>query len=568
MSDDQDATMDSISYMPRLQEHIIDKGRHFANHFTTTAICCPSRVSLWTGKQPHNTNVTDVDPPYGESHLSHPPEEDGNSQRGECELTQQHSGGFPKFIAEGLNSAYLPVWLQEAGYATYYTGKMFNSHTTSNYDSPFLAGWDSNNFLLDPGTYSYLNPIYQKDHEAPVQHHGRHTTDLIQGYATDLIDTALGSGKPFFVTIAPIAPHSNIDANNGGTPIMTAPIPLDRHRYLFPNVRVPRTANFNPDRSSGVSWVAELSQLDDNKVDYLDHFYRQRLRAIQGVDELVEQVVSQLAEAHVLDDTYIIFTSDNGYHLGQHRLPPGKECGFEEDIRVPLYIRGPGINEGSREEEVTAHIDLAPTMFRIAGIEPRDDFDGMPLPSVGAATSDSDVERSRREHVAVEYWGIAIAEGDIGGFDGNGQIVMPNNTYKAMRVKAESYDLYYAVWCNNEHELYDLTTDPGQMHNLYPMHKTSTKNLSRLDHMVARLDSLMMVMKSCKGVTCRRPWKVIHPDQDVDTLDDAMHPDFDDFYQAQTRVSFTKCEPGYILASEGPQVGYQYRGELGWSNWA
>jgi hypothetical protein len=65
LTDDQDAVLDSVSYMPKLKEHIVDKGTSFVNHFTTTAICCPARVALWTGKQPHNTNVTDVSPPYG-----------------------------------------------------------------------------------------------------------------------------------------------------------------------------------------------------------------------------------------------------------------------------------------------------------------------------------------------------------------------------------------------------------------------------------------------------------------------------------------------------------------------
>jgi N-acetylglucosamine-6-sulfatase len=65
LTDDQDAVLDSVSYMPKLKEHIIDKGTSFVNHFTTTAICCPARVALWTGKQPHNTNITDVSPPYG-----------------------------------------------------------------------------------------------------------------------------------------------------------------------------------------------------------------------------------------------------------------------------------------------------------------------------------------------------------------------------------------------------------------------------------------------------------------------------------------------------------------------
>ncbi|KFA60090.1 hypothetical protein S40285_09331 [Stachybotrys chlorohalonatus IBT 40285] len=547
ISDDQDATMNSSLYMPRLQEHIVKRGTTFANHFTTTAICCPSRVSLWTGRQPHNTNVTDVDPPYG---------------------------GFPKFISQGLNDAYLPVWLQAAGYATFYTGKMFNSHTIDNYDSPHLAGWTSSNFLLDPGTYSYLNPICQKDHERPVHHQGRHTTDLIQEHAASLINEAIDSGQPFFVAIAPIAPHSNIDSNNGGTPRMTDPIPLERHKQLFSDLQIPRTDNFNPESPSGVSWVATLPRLSNATVDYLDEFYHQRLRTLQGVDELIEQVVLQLEDAGVLQNTYVIFTSDNGFHLGQHRLPAGKECGFEEDIRVPLYIRGPGVSHGYLEEAITAHIDLAPTIFDIAGIELRKDFDGLAIPLHWRtnSTKEERPHRSIREHVAVEFWGVALAEGETGGFDGEGAYVIPNNTYKAIRLKSDAHDLYYAVWCNNDHELYDIKDDPYQRNNIYPSaaKPSSAQETflgSTLALVIARLDSLLMVMKSCKGATCRMPWQALHPDGDVTTLQEALQPKFDEFYQSQQQVAFAKCEPGYIISSEGPQMGYQYRRGLTWSHW-
>jgi arylsulfatase A-like enzyme len=196
---------------------------------------------------------------------------------------------------------------------------------------------------------------------------------------------------------------------------MTEPIPLSRHHHLFEKEQVPRTQNFNPDKPSGASWVSRLPQLNDSAVDYLDHFYRQRLRALQGVDELVEQIVTQLKSAGVLDDTYIIYSSDNGYHIGQHRLPPGKECGFDEDIRVPFYVRGPGVARGRTEFAVTTHIDVAPTIFTIAGIVLRHDFDGTPIPLLEQAETHRDLIQ-RHEHVAVEYWGIAIAEGELGGW--------------------------------------------------------------------------------------------------------------------------------------------------------
>lgn len=216
-----------------------------------------------------------------------------------------------------------------------------------------------------------------------------------------------------------------------------------------------------------MSWIKELKQFNESSVSHLDNYYRARLQALQGVDEIVEQVTQQLEDAGLLDDTYIIYSSDNGYHLGQHRLPPGKECGFEEDIRVPLFIRGPGISSGAVEKTVTTHIDLAPTILKLAGVELRHDFDGTPIPVLDYE------EGKRHEHVAVEFWGVAIAEGGFGGFgtygpkdsvaitnlivlDGKGLLQVHNNTYKGVRIVHEDYDLYYSAWCNNAHELYDV----------------------------------------------------------------------------------------------------------------
>ena len=163
-----------------------------------------------------------------------------------------------------------------------------------------------------------------------------------------------------------------------------------------------------------MSWISKLSKLNDSSVSYIDDFYRARLQALQGVDEIVEQVVKQLTDAELLDDTYIIYSSDNGFHLGQHRLPPGKECGFDEDIRVPLFVRGPGVAAGAVEDTVTTHIDLAPTLLKLAGIKLRPDFDGTPIPVRDEERGTTEI--IRHEHVAVEYWGKAYAEGDIGGF--------------------------------------------------------------------------------------------------------------------------------------------------------
>ncbi|RDW68702.1 sulfatase family protein [Aspergillus mulundensis] len=545
ITDDQDLKLDSIDYMPLLSKHIKQKGTFFSNHFVTTALCCPSRVSLWTGRQAHNTNVTDVSPPYG---------------------------GYPKFVDRGFNENFLPVWLQSAGYDTYYTGKLLNAHTVDNYHSPYVNGFTGSDFLLDPFTYSYLNSTYQRNRDEPVSYEGRHTVEVITEKALGFLEDGLNGDRPFFLTVAPVAPHSNVDVSalgKGHSPtVMTEPIPLDRHKDLFSDVKVPRTSHFNPDEPSGASWIKTLPQQNKSTIEYHDHFYRQRLRALQGVDELVDSIVTRLEGSGQLDNTYIIYTSDNGYHIGQHRLPPGKACGFEEDIRVPLFIRGPGVPEDEVETAVTTHIDLAPTIFGLAEIPLREDFDGTPIPlpsSVG-----SNAVSIRHEHVTVEYWGNSYLEGERGALSNPANLpFFNNNTYKSVRIIGEGYNLYYSVWCSNEHELYDLITDPYQLNNLFTSKEQASEIFGYpLLQVISRLDSILLVLKSCKGATCIKPWDVLHPGGSVQNLKDALNPLYDAFYTSQARVSFDHCEHGYIPEVEGPQDALPFtRYGLNWDVW-
>ena len=262
---------------------------------------------------------------------------------------------------------------------------------------------------------------------------------------------------------------------------------------------------------------------------------------------------------------------DNGYHIGQHRLQPGKECGFEEDINVPLIIRGPGVAKGLTTELVTTHTDLSPTIIKLVGEEPRPDFDGLaiPLHTDEIATAEAH-PNTWHEHVNVEYWGLAVGEGKFGG---NTPIF--NNTYKGLRVYSPKYNLYYSVWCNNVHQLYDINADPGQINNLLssPKKKHASTTILGLPitKVAARLDSLLFVLKSCKGDRCVNPWSALHPEGDVLTLADALHPKFDAFYEAeQVRVKYNRCEPGYIIDAEGPQFedeGLVYRDGVKWSEW-
>lgn len=423
-----------------------------------------------------------------------------------------------------------------------------------------------------------MNSTYSHNQGSPVSYEDRHSVDVLADKALNLLDQAAGSSMPFFLGIAPVAPHANIwspsykhgNHSDIGDVVFSPPVPAKRHSHLFKGVTVPRTANFNPDQPSGASWIRTLPQQSQENVDYNDHFYRQRLRTLQSVDELVDSVVRRLEEHGILDNTYIIYTSDNGYHIGQHRLQPSKQCSFEEDINIPMIIRGPRVPEQLDTDIVTTHTDIAPTLLQIAGAPMRDDFDGLAIPLTKEGIKQA--SRSRHEHVTVEHWGFASNEGKL--FDGYQELYL-NNTYKAIRVIGEAYNLHYQVWCNNEHELYDLTSDPGQMVNLlHPDHHHSPTQLLLgvpLERVVSRLDSLLFVLKSCKAETCIRPWEALHPTGNVANLRDALSTRFDDFYmQRQIKVVFDRCEMGFILDAEGPQFEKHWNVvglDLNWHEW-
>lgn len=124
---------------------------------------------------------------------------------------------------------------------------------------------------------------------------------------------------------------------------------------------------------------------------------------------MVDGLVTRLEQHGVLENTYIVYSSDNGFHIGQHRLQPGKSCGYEEDINIPLIVRGAGVAKNYSTDIVTTHTDLAPTFFELLGIPLHDEFDGRPIPVTREGIEQKIQER--REHAGVEYWGFAGGEG-------------------------------------------------------------------------------------------------------------------------------------------------------------
>lgn len=370
---------------------------------------------------------------------------------------------------------------------------------------------------------------------------GTHTTDVTQTKALAMLEQAASSGNQFFMMVAPVAPHQETWHGTHPPPVPAA------WKGVFNNVSVPKTGNWNPDEPSGASWVYNLKQLNDKKVQVCEKTHQHRLGNIAAIDVMVSELIAKLDDHGILDNTYVIYTSDNGFHIGNHRLLPGKRCPYEEDINIPLLIRGPDVAKGVNSTIVNSHSDMAPTILQMLGVPNRDDFDGAPV----AYTQDEISGSTKSELVNVEFW---TGAGHIPiGFKAGSYY---NNTYKALRLISGNESFYYSTWCTGEREFYDMNTDIVQMNNR--LGSNAKGGLSEYygrpwKEVIDRLDALLMVTKSCKQDSCRDPWGVLFPTGQVTDLETAMRPEYDTFFSNQPRVTFSACANGYIVQYEGAQ---------------
>ena len=414
-------------------------------------------------------------------------------------------------------------------------------------------------FLLEPGTYDYVNTTWTYNNGKYQSFPGVNAIDITGKHALEMLDTAVEGGKPFFLVVAPAVPHVGINSTKKGNTFF--PIPQAKYAHSFADEIVPRTPNWNPEHlTSGASWVLNLPLQNQSVVDGLDELYRSRLRCVAGLDDVVGDMLTALDKHGILDNTHFIYSTDNGYHIGQHRLGPGKKTGFETDINIPMVWRGPGIPSGRVISDVSTHTDLAPTFMSLFGLPLRTNFDGQVMAIAPTAHGSKSVE-----HINIEHWGAANPY-EVDPYSDIKIVGEANSTYKGLRIVSDRYSLFYSVWCTNEHELYDMTANDYQTTNLLP----KTYDITRLSDdrmfgwplskLVQRLDAAMMVLKSCVGTQCIKPWLELHPQGNVGSLQDAMNPRYDAFYTSQPKVSFAACMPGYIIEYEGPQSAMAYSG--------
>jgi N-acetylglucosamine-6-sulfatase len=430
---------------PQIAPHIYaleHQGETFTNYYVADSLCCPSRATIFTGLFPHDTKVTTNLPPYG---------------------------GDPKFVSEGLSKRTFALALQKSGYKTSLLGKYLNGYgdegsgvsvpvgradkmTESN--APIPPGWNdwhvSNNTGYEEFNY-YLNDngvfnFYPRGL-------GTYGVDVLNRDA-QLFITKTAHRSPFLVEAATFAPHS---------PYTPAP----RNADDFPGLIEPRDPSFDAQNTNPPTWLGQRPPLTTAQVQVIDASYRKRAQSVESVDKLLADTEATLTREGIAKNTYIVFTSDNGYHLGQHRILEGKETAFDTDIRVPLIVVGPGVPAGRVVKQVTQNVDLAPTFEQLAGVHLSQSIEGHSL--VPLLHPSKKTPRWRTVALLEHHGDTQPGDPD---FDGTGS--NPPD-YVGIRIQAKHLPGFRgpvnATWVeygDSEHEIeyYNDATDPYQLDNI------------------------------------------------------------------------------------------------------
>ncbi len=463
--DDLDSKLNSIDYMKNLQDLMIARGTTLDDFFITNPLCCPSRTTILRGQYTHNHQVYNNTAP---------------------------DGGFVKFKESGNGDSTLGVWLQAAGYRTALMGKFLNGYPYSDdrlYIPPGWSEWVSPAKKVPYGGYDYvLNEngalvVYPPDEV-------NYFTDVLSQKANDFIQRAADDDIPFFIYIAPFAPH-------------TPATPALRHLDLFPSLSVPITPSFNEaDVSDKPGDLRTNPLLTDRQILQINDRYRQRILSLQAVDEMLAGLIKTLEQNGQLENTYIVFTSDNGYHFGQHRLFEGKGTLYEEDITVPFIVRGPGIPEGQSLAGLLAgNVDIASTIAEWAGVLPPSFVDGRSLANAleGNHTNSTDW---RQAYLLEVYPGNNPQDAKVVPGMATANFLqsvfkfpsispqLPTPIYRGLRTNQYSYVEYE----NGFVELYDLLKDPHELENIS---SSADKDLLK------KLSAWLKDLSACKGLSCR-----------------------------------------------------------------
>jgi arylsulfatase A-like enzyme len=502
-----------LQAMPNTLNLIAKRGETFNRYYVSYPLCCPSRVSLMTGRYAHNNGVK------------------GNIQP---------NGGYFGFSFRAAYTHNIATWLQGAGYRTIHVGKFLNGYGDEPYSngSEVPPGWSAwhtvlksdtdhyyygyklnNNGVVegpygDSGTWEPREYITRDDIGCPFAPlNGQpcfYETDMLTNLATQEL-RATSPEQPFYLQLDYTAPHGDFRKPAG-------PEPAPRHYDWFKGAPLPHNRGQGFDEgnvSDKPSFIREAPYLGLSEIHTYRVYYDKALESLRSIDDGVKLLIDTLGSLHRLRNTYVIFTSDNGFFYGEHRLLGGKFLAYEPSTHLPFLIRGPHIKAGTESGEIVGNIDVAPTILELAGVTPDKSVDGRSMKpffedpelrtlrpylfesfvetddvnEAGAIAEPGDQSRSTREQsLAARQSGTA---GRPGG-EASASLLAPPKDYEGIRLGPYKY----IAWPDGEKELYDLETDPYELNNLVRIpNYFPVRNFLHLE--------LTEHLEDCVGRTCR-----------------------------------------------------------------
>jgi N-acetylglucosamine-6-sulfatase len=446
-----DLSMNLLQYMPNVLA-MQQQGLTFDDYFVSDSLCCPSRASIFTGNLPHNTRIFSNSGRQGGFDLFNRRHEEEHTF-----ATALHANGY----RTGLIGKYLNGYLQDRG---------LRAPVGPNYVPPGWSTWDGVG-------WGYNEFDYLLNHDHRLQTYGSqpsdYATDVFAGDAVDFINRSAAAQRPFFLEVATFAPHDPY-------------VPAPRNAADFPALQAPRTVAFDRLPTNAPRWLAGHQLLTPDEISQIDSSFRLRAQSVEAVDAMIGQIQQTLRAQHLDGNTYIVFSSDNGYHMGEYDLTAGKMTAFDTDIQVPLIVTGPGVPAGGHTAAVAENIDLAKTFAQLGGTTlPSDGHSLVPL-------LHGNTPLGWRNAALIEHRGppMHLSDPDY-------QPPTSGNpySYEAMRTP----DFLYVEYVDGELEYYDLHTDPSELNNLAPL--LAPTQLSPLHNELVRLER-------CKGgASC---WSASH----------------------------------------------------------
>ncbi len=493
MTDDQ--ALADVRQMPNVRKLLAARGTSFGNAVDSFPLCCPARATFITGQYAHNHGVAGNFWPYG-------------------------------WYGMKNRANILPTWLRRAGYKTALIGKWLNGYGARDAHGEIPKGFDTWRGLLDVSAYDYFNFEMNRDGKlltwgdssfarklvqfanievTPGPDGGPHTiaevlasareifppgdfgTQKAKNYSPDvtgrmtqrIVRGQASSRRPFFVWWAPASPHrEDVATTILGRP-GADPRPAPRYEKRSESFKLPRPPSFNySDPADPASLVSQLPSMTDTQIRQLELDYQGRLGSLLAVDDHVGKLVRILRRTNQLRNTLIVFVSDNGWVQGQHRITGDKFVPYEESIRVPFILRGPGIPKHRKIKKQVSDIDFASTLLDAAGAKPGRTQDGISLLPVSR-------HPTRAPDRALELEATSPL------FAGEGFPMRYDQPYAAVRTSRYKY----IEWSYGAKELFDLRLDPYELHNVIADPAYAS--------ILQRLATKLAKLRDCKDASCQ-----------------------------------------------------------------